>query len=73
MPRSLPNGRLVIAVGAEGAGLPQEVVEAEPGEGDDTLAGGLAQRGDRRLHTALRGVYACATMNALYGGNAAYR
>ena len=28
VPRSLPDGRLVIAVGAEGAGLPQEVVEA---------------------------------------------
>jgi TrmH family RNA methyltransferase len=27
-PRSLPTGRLVIAVGAEGAGLPAEVVEA---------------------------------------------
>ena len=27
-PRSLPEGRLVIAVGAEGAGLPAEVVEA---------------------------------------------
>ena len=27
-PRSLPAGRLVIAVGAEGAGLPAEVVEA---------------------------------------------
>jgi RNA methyltransferase, TrmH family len=28
LPRSLPDGRLVIVVGAEGAGLPQEVVEA---------------------------------------------
>jgi RNA methyltransferase, TrmH family len=28
VPRSLPDGRLVIVVGAEGAGLPQEVVEA---------------------------------------------
>src|SRR5919107_4247844 len=28
VPRSLPDGRLVIIVGAEGAGLPQEVVEA---------------------------------------------
>jgi RNA methyltransferase, TrmH family len=27
-PRSLPAGRLAIAVGAEGAGLPEEVVEA---------------------------------------------
>ena len=27
-PRSLPAGRLVIAIGAEGAGLPKEVVEA---------------------------------------------
>jgi TrmH family RNA methyltransferase len=27
-PRSIPAGRLVIAVGAEGAGLPEEVVEA---------------------------------------------
>jgi RNA methyltransferase, TrmH family len=28
VPRPLPDGRLVIVVGAEGAGLPQEVVEA---------------------------------------------
>ena len=28
VPRSLPDGRLVIVVGAEGAGLPQEVVDA---------------------------------------------
>jgi RNA methyltransferase, TrmH family len=28
VPRRLPDGRLVIVVGAEGAGLPQEVVEA---------------------------------------------
>ncbi len=27
-PRSLPSGRLVISVGAEGAGLPKEIVEA---------------------------------------------
>lgn len=27
-PRSLPSGRLVISIGAEGAGLPKEVVEA---------------------------------------------
>jgi TrmH family RNA methyltransferase len=27
-PRSLPSGRLVVCVGAEGAGLPREVVEA---------------------------------------------
>ena len=27
-PRSLPGGRIVIVVGAEGSGLPEEVVEA---------------------------------------------
>jgi TrmH family RNA methyltransferase len=31
VPRSLPDGRLVIVVGAEGAGLPEEVVEASQG------------------------------------------
>ena len=28
MPESLPRGRLVICIGAEGSGLPEEIVEA---------------------------------------------
>ncbi len=43
------------------------------GEGHDSFAGGLVKRGDRGLDPALRGLFACATISAHYGGKRAHR
>ena len=72
--RSLcPRGRLVVCIGAEGSGLPEEVVKSVRDGGRHTFAGALVERGCGGFDLALRGVFACATIIAHYDGERAHR